>query len=260
MAEPTGPESFYRNAIDLNRYSNSVAKKLILSYNEIILDITAQLAVIDDVTAPQTAARLRSMLGQLQESLGSWAIDSSNVTVQELQGLAELQTGFVQDELKKMLPRGNRNMVRTVEISPNFAKSVVTTDPTEINLMALPGELERKVKRTFKLTDAEGTVITLPNGETIEKAFRGIAKQQSELFSKTVRNGLLTGETTQQIAKRLRGRLHFGQAGSIKQIALAGGEGTKMANNQITTIVRTSINQVSNSASQKVYEANSDIF
>jgi hypothetical protein len=39
-------------------------------------------------------------------------------------------------------------------------------------------------------------MITLPNGSTVEKAFRGIATDQAERFSQVVRNGLLTGETT----------------------------------------------------------------
>jgi aminoglycoside phosphotransferase family enzyme len=53
----------------------------------------------------------------------------------------------------------------------------------------------------FNLTAAKGTMITLPNGRTVEKAFRGIAVDQAERFSQVVRSGLLTGETTQSIAK-----------------------------------------------------------
>jgi SPP1 gp7 family putative phage head morphogenesis protein len=70
---------------------------------------------------------------------------------------------------------------------------------------------------------------------------------------------LLTGETTDSIARRLKGRLRFGQPGSIRQIAAAGGQVTTVANNQVMALVRTSINQVSNAASQQVYEANQDV-
>jgi SPP1 gp7 family putative phage head morphogenesis protein len=70
----------------------------------------------------------------------------------------------------------------------------------------------------------------------------------------------LTGEPTPAISRRLIGQLEFGQeAITPRQLAAAGGELTKMANNQVRTIVRTSINQVSNAASQQVYEANQDI-
>jgi hypothetical protein len=37
------PESLYRNAIDLNRYSNSVARRVINAYNDIIIDAVNQL-------------------------------------------------------------------------------------------------------------------------------------------------------------------------------------------------------------------------
>jgi hypothetical protein len=34
------PAALYRNAIDLNRYSNSVARRVINAYNDIIIDAT----------------------------------------------------------------------------------------------------------------------------------------------------------------------------------------------------------------------------
>jgi hypothetical protein len=44
------PAALYRNAIDLNRYSNSVARRVINAYNDIIIDATNQLRAggIDD--------------------------------------------------------------------------------------------------------------------------------------------------------------------------------------------------------------------
>ncbi len=95
----------------------------------------------------------------------------------------------------------------------------------------------------------------------LNKSFRGLADAQAELFSKTVRNGLLTGESTDQIARRLKGRLQFGDLGplSVRQLSQAGGELTSVANNQVMAMVRTSINQVANEASQQVYKANQDV-
>jgi SPP1 gp7 family putative phage head morphogenesis protein len=257
------PESLYRNAIDLNRYSNSVARRVINAYNDIIIDATNQLRAIDDLAAPVKAARLRGILAQLKDSLATWAGDSTELTALELQGLAELQSEFVTEELRKALPAGSRNAVRTVEISPQFAQSVVTTDPTQINVVALSDDLFAAVQgapQTFSLTAAQGATITLPNGEVISKAFRGIAVDQAERFSQVVRQGLLTGETTPDIAKRLVGSLQFGEeAKTVRQLIAAGGQATAVADNQVMTLVRTSINQVANTASQQVYEANQDI-
>lgn len=258
------PARLYKNAIDLNRYSNSVARRVINSYNDIIIDAVNQLRTIDELAAPVKAARLRSILAQLKESLNGWAGDSTELTAIELQGIAELQSQFVTDELRKALPAGvTRSAVNTVEISPQFAQSVVTTDPTQINVVALSDDLFAAVNgapQTFSLTAAQGATITLPNGEVVSKAFRGIATSQSERFSQVVRNGLLTGETTPDIAKRLIGNLQFGEkAKTVGQLAAAGGQATQVADNQILTLIRTSINQVANTASQQVYEANQDI-
>ena len=258
------PARLYKNAIDLNRYSNSVARRVINSYNDIIIDAVNQLRTIDELAAPVKAARLRSILAQLKQSLDGWAGDSTELTATELQGIAELQSQFVTDELRKALPAGvTRSAVNTVEISPQFAQSVVTTDPTQLNVVALSDDLFAAVNgapQTFSLTAAQGATITLPNGEVVSKAFRGIATSQSERFSQVVRNGLLTGETTPDIAKRLIGSLQFGeQAKTVGQLAAAGGQATQVADNQILTLIRTSINQVANTASQQVYEANQDI-
>jgi SPP1 gp7 family putative phage head morphogenesis protein len=236
---------------------------VINAYNDIIIDATNQLRAIDDLAAPVKAARLRGILAQLKDSLSTWAGDATELTAVELQGLAELQSEFVTEQLRRALPAGSRDAVRTVEISPQFAQSVVTTDPTQLNVVALSDDLFAAVQgapQTFSLTAAQGATITLPNGEVITKAFRGVAVDQAERFSQVVRQGLLTGEPTPDIAKRLIGSLQFGeQAKTVRQLVAAGGQATAVADNQIITLVRTSINQVANTASQQVYEANQDI-
>ena len=257
------PEALYRNAIDLNRFSNSVGRRIINAYNDIIIDAVNQLRTIDELAAPVKAARLRGILAQLKDSLATWAGDSTELTATELQGIAQLQSEFVEDQLRRALPAGARDAVRTVEISPQFAQSVVTTDPTQINVVALSDDLFAAVQgapQTFSLTAAQGATITLPNGEVVSKAFRGIAVDQAERFSQVVRQGLLTGEPTPEIAKRLIGSLEFGErAKTAKQLIAAGGQATAVADNQVMALVRTSVNQVANTASQQVYEANQDI-
>ena len=277
------PSVLFRNAIDLNRYSNSVARQIIQNYNRIILDSVDQLqrlipnvteGELQPITAPAKAARLRAILAQLKESLDTWAGDSALLTATELQGLAELQSEFVQGQLEQALPAGSRTAVNTVEISPQFARSVVMTDPTQIGVVTLSDDLFAAVQgapQTFSLTATQGTAITLPNGEVVNKAFRGISEKQSAHFAQVVRQGLLTGEPTQDIARRLVGRLDFADVGplsrgqvraaglSVKQLQKAGGELTRVTNSQVLTLVRTSVNQVANAASQQVYEANQDI-
>jgi SPP1 gp7 family putative phage head morphogenesis protein len=270
------PARLYKNAIDLNRYSNSVARRVINSYNDIIIDAVNQLRTIDELAAPVKAARLRSILAQLKDSLDGWAGDSTEITATELQGIAELQSQFVTDELRKTMPPGVlRSNINTVEISPQFAQSVVTTDPTQLNVVALSDDLFKSVygadalakqvgTGAFSLTAARGATITLPNGRTVEKSFRGIAVDQAERFGQVVRQGLLTGETTPNIAKQLIGSLQFSQepimiSKTLAKIIAEGGQSTAVTDSQVVALVRTSINQVANTASQQVYEANQDI-
>lgn len=257
------PTELYRNAIDLNRYSNAVARQIVVAYNDIIIDTVNRLRVVDELSAPVTAARLRSLLTQLKDSLGTWAGDATVLATGELQGLALLQSEFVTEQLRRVLPAGVADMVRTVEISPQFAQAVVTTDPTQIGVVTLSDDLQAAVEgapQTYSLTAAQGSTITLPNGQVLEKAFRGIATRQAERFAQIVRTGLLAGQTTQDLIRQLIGNLEFGEpARNIRQIVAAGGQITAVADNQVVALVRTSINQVANAASQQVYEANQDI-
>jgi SPP1 gp7 family putative phage head morphogenesis protein len=259
----TTPAELYRNAIDLNRFSNSVAKRIARTYNDLILDAVDQLRGIDELAAPVKAARLRAILAQLKGSLDNWAEASTLLAVEELQGLAVLQSEFVTSELAKALPAELADQIKSVQISPQFAQAVATVDPTALNVVTLSDDLQAAVTgapQAFRLTAAQGSVITLPNGKVLEKSFRGLAESQADLFSMTVRNGLLTGESTDKLARRLKGRLRFGQpAMSLRQMAQAGGEVTAVANHQVMALMRTSINQVANASSQQVYEANQDV-
>lgn len=257
------PESFYRNAIDLNRFSNSVARRLINLYNDATISAVRQLEGLNELSAPVTAARLRATLASYKDTLATWAGDATEVMATELQGVAMLQNDFVTRQLQQVLPPGAANAVRTVQVDPNFAQYLVTTDPTDLNLVVLSDDLYKAVAGaggTFGLTAARGAQIALPNGQVLRKAFRGLAARQAEMFGQAVRVGLLQGQTTQQIVRGLIGRLEFGEkAKSIPQLIASGGRLTKMANNQVSALVRTSVNQVANGAAEQVYLANRQV-
>ena len=265
------PEVFFRETIDINRYSNAVSVDLVRTYNDVILLAARKLNAINIrqakagegvVIAPQTKKRLRAIIAQSKTSLDKWHKASSKKMIKEIEGLAKVQAGFIENELKKAVKSGNIP-INSVAISPKYAESFVITDPTKVNIFTSKQFTEDDFKKfgsgKFELTARQGAMQTLPNGETVEKAFRGIATRQQEGLARTIRQGVFSGESTQQIASRMIGRLEFGQRGSVRQIAQAGGELTKLANHQIQTIVRTSVNQVQNQASQAVYAANSKV-
>ena len=181
-----------------------------------------------------------------------------------MQGITILQKDFVEKELKKVTASGDVP-INSVSISPKYAESVIMTDPSKINIFTSKAFTEDNFVNfgsgKFSLTATQGAAIRLPNGTTVSKAFRGLAESSVERLDLAVRSGMFAGETLDQITRRLIGRLDFADFGplSVKQLALAGGELTKVANNQISTIVRTSVNQVTNQASQAVYAANKKV-
>lgn len=240
----TTPAELYKNAIDLNRFSNSVARRVARTYNDLIVDALERLAASGVDPTPTQTARLGAILAQLKTSLEGWAESSTALAVGELQGLVELQAGFVTDILNGELPDDLLLQVKSVQISPQFAQAVATIDPTTYNIVTLSDDLGAVVTgtpRPFELQIGDGTTITLPNGATLQKSFRRLAGQQAEIFTKEVRDGLILGESPEKIAKRLRRQL------------------IAVPNNQIKTMVRTSVNQVANAASQAVYSQNQEI-
>ena len=248
---------FYRSAIDLNRFSNSVTRRIVRSYNDVIIDITDRLATLDPDTV--TAARLRTILAQLKESLDTWAGASAQIMTEELQGLAQLQADFMVDQLERIAPPSVTTPVRSVAISPQFAQAVVTSDPTRLGIVSLSDDLPGAARTFARLTVADGTTLTLPNGEVIRKAFSGMSVRESEMFSQAVRNGLLTGESTQSIVRRLKGRLRKGEQESVARQIQKGGLVTARPNNQIRAIVRSSITQVTDAAREQVARENPDV-
>ena len=265
------PEAFFRETIDLNRYSNAVAKDFQKAYNDVILTAAKKLKQINIrqaearagvVVAPQTRKRLRAIIQQSKISLDTWSRTTTKQMIKEIEGLAEVQAGFIENELKKVVKSGNVP-INSVAVSRKYAESFVKTDPTQTNIFTSKEFTEDDFKKfgsgKFELTARQGAMQTLPNGQTVEKAFRGIAERQKDALARHIRQGVFSGESTAEIARRMVGRLEFGQKGSVRQIAAAGGELTKLANYQVQTIVRTSVNQVQNQASQAVYAANSKV-
>jgi SPP1 gp7 family putative phage head morphogenesis protein len=266
------PEVFFRETIDLNRFSNAVAKKYAVTYNEVILNAAKRLREIDFrqrrageavIIAPETRKRLRAIIKQAKDSLNTWSGATARDFKKELQGITLLQRDFIVNELKKVTASGDVP-INSVAISPKYADSFVSTDPTQINIFTSKQFTEDDFVKfgagKFELTARQGAAITLPNGQTVEKAFRGIAASSQEKLALAIRSGVFSGETTQQIARRLVGQLNFEDLDkNVKQIAKKGGDVTKLANYQIQTIVRTSVNQVQNQASQAVYAANSKV-
>ena len=256
------PEAFYRQAIDLNRYSNHVSLNIMRAYNDIVIDALQKL---DDVGSlnPSEAARLNALLAQVRESLDTWAGDSSIYAVQELNGLARLQADFISGQIKDVVKPSLADTVRTVEITPDFARSVVLADPTDISAAVLQPSLEQQVRGQVPglvtLDAGKGAALVLPNGKTLGTGFRQLATASADKFRVTVQNGMLTGENMRDMVKRLRGELRLADKAGISQTIAKGGELTTLADSQIRALIRTSVTQMTNTVNQQMYIANQDV-
>ena len=67
------PEEYFRNSLDLNRFSNKISREIVESYNRIILRAVDKLEAIERLPRANqpkyTAARLRALLLQTKASL-----------------------------------------------------------------------------------------------------------------------------------------------------------------------------------------------
>ena len=121
------PEVFFRETIDINRYSNAVSVDLVRTYNDVILLAARNLNAINIrqakagegvVIAPQTKKRLRAIIAQSKSSLDKWSRASSKKMIKEREGLADVQAGFIENALKKVVKSGNIP-INSVAVSSN---------------------------------------------------------------------------------------------------------------------------------------------
>ena len=132
------PEEYFRNSLDLNRFSNKISREIVESYNRIILRAVDKLEAIERLPKANqpkyTAARLRALLLQTKASLRKWDVKSTRDMELVSDAVAKLQGEFATVQMERALPAGIRSSIRTVEVTPAFAKAVVTTSASEFNL------------------------------------------------------------------------------------------------------------------------------
>ena len=215
------PEKFYRNQIDLNKYENDLAARLIDTYNKIMVDAAQRLQKIPigDGLDKTRAVRLKSILKQVKTDLDRWSNNSLGIMVKELKDVADVQKDFIEGLLEDIAPPELAGQVNALQIDPDFVDSLIRFDPTKNNQIGLPkGKVfdvfkdttsMQAVQSRFALTAGVGKEIVLPNGDVVAKAFRGLTERTADKFAHTVRQGLLEGKSLQRIQRELIGTLDF---------------------------------------------------
>ena len=258
------PEKFYRNQIDLNRYENDLAARLIETYNKIMINAAERLQKIPigpglDKTRE---IRLKSILKQVKNDLERWKNTSLGIMVKELKDVANIQKDFIEGLLEDIAPAELSGQINALQLDPNFVDSLIRFDPTKSNQIGLPkGKVFDVFKDTtslqaiqsrFALTAAIGKEIVLPNGQVVAKAFEGLTEKTAERFAHTVRQGLAEGRNLQTIQRELIGTLNFNSNSK-------GGLVTALSNAQTKTLVKTTVHQLNTEISRKSYQINPNI-
>lgn len=282
---PNDPvRSIVTRQIYLNRYSNGVSNRILAILNNAYVDAVQQLRAIDlgeSTTSANSyhAQRLRAFMLQTRQTIATATVQAEGILVPSLQGVAEAQTEFIQRQLALAIEGGvidgrtigktlsadtipSSVVVNTVEVPPNFARAIATTDPNDIPLIL---QREKAQSLANAVADAPVTLnLRTPLGTELArtmdnvpilKRFRAITEGSADLFDRQVRIGLMQGETTDQIARRLVGKVQY----SEDRTFLGKGAAIEAKNIQVKTLVRTSVQSVANAANQAVYQANQHV-
>tara|TARA_R100001163_G_scaffold65447_2_gene62644 strand:- start:809 stop:2008 length:1200 start_codon:yes stop_codon:yes gene_type:complete len=258
----SNPEAFYREAIDLNRYSNHVALQVIRAYNNLIIDAAQKLTGTAPLSRTEVA-RLNTLMLQIKESLATWATDQTRYLTAELQGLALLESDFISQQIRNVVKPEFAPGVRSVQISPDFAAAVVSQNPTDLGAAIMQPSVEAQIAGispgVVSLDASKGQNYVLPNGKTLGSALRQLSADSAEKFRVAVQNALLTGERLDDVVKGLLGSLKFADDANILQTIQKGGALTTLSDSQIRALVRTATAQIVSGVDRATYEANANV-
>ena len=273
-------QSIVTRAIDLNRYSNKVSNDILALQNRVWVDTLNQLQNLSPgQESTYNAQRLRGILKQTRETIRSAGAAGEAILIEQMQGLAESETKFIEKQLQLAIAGGTIDgrtigktlsatevpasvVVNSVEVPPNFARVLVSQSPSDIPLVLRRDKAKTLAQEaidapvTLNLRTPLGTELAATlDGTPIVKRFRALTESSADFFDRQVTVGLAEGQTIGQIQKRLLGKISY--VGD--RTFLQKGAQLEAKSAQIKTLVRTSVATVNNTAAQSVYQANQHI-
>jgi hypothetical protein len=215
--DPTG--KVVRNIFALRKYENGLAREVAAQFERSAERLKRILLRMDptSVSAGRVKARLRRLYRAADEALKQLYSQVNDISVDGLLGLASVESEFAAGILEDAV--GASVDIETQRIGRTFARSIVTTDPIQ-------GQVMRDWWKTQKASTATA-------------------------FRTQVQLGLSQNETIDQIVRRVRGRSVGGGrfVGGIMQTSTRKAE----------ALVRTAANEVANKAHYETYAANKDV-
>jgi hypothetical protein len=205
-------DDFIARTIDLERYSVSEQKKLLKILKQLERDLSKQITERGKV-GTFTTARLEALLRQTRATIATAYKRITKDQRNALAAVTRLEKQFFADTLNKHIGAS----VMTVAVDDKYIKRVLDT--------------------------------TLIQGAPSADWWARQSKDLQTRFSDTIRAGVLAGETTDQLARRIRGTQKKNFTDGIMPVTRA----------QANAIVRTSVQTIANRARRDAYEEQSDI-
>jgi len=206
-----------KNRIDLQRYGNGVVRDVISLLNTSDKEMMAKIAARGE-KGPWTSARLKSLFVELGQMNYDAHVEAGKMLAQEMYGFADHEADSTQQMLQAQVP-----------------VSINTRRPS-------PAQLAELVDKTPIACGPDKKLL-------LEEIFTGLAKSKEESIRGAIRLGVVEGETTEQIVRRLVGTRAARFTDGLIEKNRRGAE----------AMVRTIVNHVSNGAVQKTYAQNGNI-
>lgn len=207
------------HSIWVSRYSTGVSKRIVKLLNESDAELTARLLVaMDGLDAKSfTVERLEALLDSVRK-VNRQAIDAASV------GLSSEMLAFAHHEA-------------------NYQLALFTS--------AIPNPILKQISvQSISAQQAYSAAMSQPfQGRLLKDWFRNLESDRMTRISNVVRQGFLLGDTTEQIARKVRGHANKGYQDSALQLSRS----------NAVSITRTALGHMASVSREHFGKANDDI-
>lgn len=212
-------DEFIAHAIWISRYGTGVANRIIKLLNESDAELTARLLVaMDSLDANSfTVSRLESLLASVREINRSAVQAMYSGLSDELQTLAQHEAGYQLSLFQFAVPDDVQEMHPLIGISPDAVYSATMSRPFQ--------------------------------GRLLREWASNLEADRLSRIRNTVRQGFLLGDTTEQIARKVRGHVNKNYRDGALQVSRA----------NAASIVKTAVNHLAATARESFARANDDL-
>lgn len=207
------------HAVWISRYSTGVANRMVKLLNESDAELTARLLVaMDTLDADSfTVTRLEVLLTSVRQINRQAVQDMQSSLSDELLKLAQHEAGYQLGLFESVIPDAVLNLHPLTGISPDALYATAMSQPFQ--------------------------------GRLLSEWASGLESDRMTRITNTVRQGFLLGDTTEQIARKVRGHANKGYQDGALQMSRA----------NAASITKTAVGHMAATARNSFASANDDI-